>query len=48
MLLGMPDTATLNIINLNIDSIQAEITKCKTEDRKCRLSWRVVQTGMQV
>ena len=29
-LLGMPDTAALNIINLNIDSIQAEITKCKT------------------
>ena len=26
----MPDTAVLNIINLNIDSIQAEITKCKT------------------
>ena len=29
-LLWMPDTAALNIINLNIDSIQAEITKCKT------------------
>ena len=29
-LLGMPDTATLNIININIDYIQAEITKCKT------------------
>ena len=29
-LLRMPDTAVLNIINLNIDSIQAEITKCKT------------------
>ena len=26
----MPDTAALNIINLNIESIQAEITKCKT------------------
>ena len=26
----MPDTAVLNIINLNIDSIQAEIAKCKT------------------
>ena len=25
-LLGMPDTAVLNIINLNIDSIQKEIT----------------------
>ena len=26
----MPDTAALNIINLNIDSIQVEIMKCKT------------------
>ena len=26
----MPDTAALNIINLNIDSIQAEIASCKT------------------
>ena len=30
MLLGMPDTAVLNIINLNIDSIQVEIMKYKT------------------
>ena len=30
MLLGMPDTAVLNIINLNIDSIQAEIMIGKT------------------
>ena len=29
-LLGIPGTAVLNIINLNIDSIQAKITKCKT------------------
>ena len=29
-LVGMPDTAALNIINLNIDSIQAEIASCKT------------------
>ena len=29
-LLGIPDTAALNIINLNIDSIQAEIAECKT------------------
>ena len=28
-LLGMPDTAVLNIINLNIDSIQKEIGNCK-------------------
>ena len=26
----MPDTAALNIINLNIDSIQVEIASCKT------------------
>ena len=30
MLLGMPDTTALNIINLNFDYIQAEITECKT------------------
>ena len=30
VLLGIPDTAALNIINLNIDSIQAEIASCKT------------------
>ena len=29
-LLGMPDMAVLNIINLNIDSIQKEIRECKT------------------
>ena len=29
-LLGMPDTVVLNIINLNIDFIQVEIAKCKT------------------
>ena len=29
-LLRMPDMAVLNIINLNIDSIQVEITSCKT------------------
>ena len=29
-LLGMPDIATLKILNLNIDSIQAEIGSCKT------------------
>ena len=29
-LLGMPDVAVLDIINLNIDSIQVEITSCKT------------------
>ena len=30
VLLGMPDMAVLNIINLNIDSIQKEIRECKT------------------
>ena len=33
-LLGMPDMAVLNIINLNIDSIQAEIMNCKTNRGK--------------
>ena len=30
VLLRMPDTAALQIINLNIDSIQAELAECKT------------------
>ena len=30
VLLEMPDTAALNILNLNIDSIQAEVANCKT------------------
>ena len=29
-LLRMPDTAGLNIINLNIDSLQVEVVECKT------------------
>ena len=29
-LLGLPDTAVLNIINLNIDPIQKETRECKT------------------
>ena len=29
-LIGIPDMAGLNIINLNIDSIQKEIRNCKT------------------
>ena len=44
VLLGMPDTAVLNIINFNIDSIQVEIVSSKTEDRKCTQSQRAVQT----
>ena len=31
VLLGMPDMAVLNIINLNIDSIQKEIRGCKKQ-----------------
>ena len=30
VLFGMPDMVALNIINLNIDSIQKEIRNCKT------------------
>ena len=29
-LLGMPDMAALNIISLNIDSVQVEVVECKT------------------
>ena len=31
VLLGMPDTAVLNILKLNIDSIQAEIMKLQKQ-----------------
>ena len=34
VLLGKPDMAALNIINLNIDSIQAVIPECKTKNIK--------------
>ena len=43
-LLGMPDTAALNILKLNIDSIQVEIMSCKTESRKHTKWQRAVQT----
>ena len=33
-LLGMPDMASLNIINLNIDSIQVVTPQCKTKEGK--------------
>ena len=33
-LLRMPDTAALKIINLNIDSIQAEVAECKTNTKQ--------------
>ena len=29
-LLGMPETAALKLININTDSIQAEVLECKT------------------
>ena len=34
VLLRMPDTAALQLININIDSIQAEIVECKTNIEK--------------
>ena len=33
-LLGMPDTAVLNVINLNIDSIQTLAAECKTNKKQ--------------
>ena len=37
-LLGMLDTATLKLININIDSIQVEVAECKTKTRDMRES----------
>ena len=34
VLLGMPDTTALNLINLNIDSIQTLATECKTNEEQ--------------
>ena len=34
VLIGMPDATSLNIVNINIDSIQAEIAECKTTTRQ--------------
>ena len=47
-LLGMPDTAVLNIIKLNIDSIQKEIGECKTEGRKCMQVLMTTQTRLHL
>ena len=38
VLLGMPDTAALKLINISIDSIQAEIPECKTNSGNARES----------
>ena len=38
----MPDTAALKLININIDSIQAEVAECKTNTdnmRKANIEW---------
>ena len=35
-LLGMPDTAALKLINVNIDYIQAEVEQCKTNTGDAR------------
>ena len=34
VLIGMPDATSLNIFNINIDSIQVEIAECKTNTRQ--------------
>ena len=47
VLLGMPDTTVLNILNLNIDSLQVEVVSCKTESRKHTQLQRTVQTETQ-
>ena len=38
VLLRMPDTAALKLINVNIDSIQAEVAECKTNTGDARKS----------
>ena len=49
VLLGMPDTAALKIINLNIDSIQAEVVECKTNtEQEIHMVKKALQTQTQV
>ena len=44
-LLWMPDTATLNIFSLNIDSIQVEVAECKTNtEEEMRTVLKAVKT----
>ena len=40
VLLGMPDTEALKLINVNIDSIQVEAAECKTNTGDMRESSR--------
>ena len=38
VLIGMPDVTSLNIVKINIDSIQADIAECKTSNKqKCKV-----------
>ena len=34
VLLGIPDTMVLNIINVNFDAIQAEVVECRTNTKQ--------------
>ena len=47
-LLGMHGMVALNIINLNIDSIQKEIRDCRTEGRIHMPLLRTAQTRMHI
>ena len=49
VLLGMSDTATLRLININIDSIQVEMAESKTNiEQEMHVGEKAVQTWMQI
>ena len=49
VLLGMPDTVTLSLIKLNIDSIQTLKAECKTnKEQETYTSLEVLQTQTQL
>ena len=46
--IGMPDATSLNIVKVNIDSIQEEIAECKTSNKQEMQSDAKGYTNMDV
>ena len=48
VLIGMPDATSLNIVKVNIDSIQVEIVVCKTSNKQKTQSGAKGYTNMDL
>ena len=48
VLIVMPDATSLNIVKINIDSIQAEIAECKTSNKQETQGGAKCYTNMDV